>query len=210
MAKIEPFEKYLNLYEDWFVQNRFSYQSEVEAVRLHVPKKGLGLEIGVGSGLFAEPLGIQYGVEPSTKMFTKASKRGVKVVAGVAEKLPFIDNSYDFVLMVTTICFLDDIIKSFEEARRVIKPKGKLIIGFVDKNSPIGKIYQKYKHQNVFYRFAKFYSVSQITDFLNQTNFNDFHFTQTIFQMLDQIKKVEKIKTGFGHGSFVVVSGIKR
>lgn len=67
MSKIEPFEKYLDLYEDWFVQNRYAYQSEVEAVRRHLSPESRGLGIGVGSGLFAEPLGIHDGVEPSEK-----------------------------------------------------------------------------------------------------------------------------------------------
>ena len=62
MPKIEPFEKCLDLYEDWFVKNRYVYQSEVEAVRRHLPPKSIGLEIGVGSGLFAKPLGIHVGL----------------------------------------------------------------------------------------------------------------------------------------------------
>jgi len=210
MAKIEPFEKHLNQYEDWFVQNSFAYLSEIEAIRPHLPEEGMGLEIGVGSGLFAQPLGIKYGIEPSQKMTAKANMRGVKVVKGVAEELSFTDNSCDYALMVTTICFLDDINKSFEEAWRIIKSKGKFIIGFIDKNSPIGKFYQRYKHQNVFYNLAEFYSVPEVTDYMKQANFINFRYTQTIFQMLNQVKKVEKVKPGFGHGSFVVVSGIKR
>ncbi len=36
-----------------------------------------------------------------------ARKRGIKVVEGMTEDLPFEDESFNFVLMVTTICFLD-------------------------------------------------------------------------------------------------------
>ncbi|NQU27506.1 MAG: hypothetical protein HQ528_04385 [Candidatus Marinimicrobia bacterium] len=72
MAKIEPFEKYIDQYEAWFVHNRYAYQSEIEAVRYHLPNEGRGLEIGVGCGLFAKPLGIHYGVDPSEKMCTRA------------------------------------------------------------------------------------------------------------------------------------------
>ena len=128
MVKIEPFEQHFDQYENWFVQNRHAYQAEIEAVRCHLPVEGIGLEIGVGSGLFAGPLGIQYGIEPSEKMYTQAVNRGVKVVEGIAEMLPFEDNRYDYALMVTTICFLDNAQKSVNEAHRVIKPGGSLII----------------------------------------------------------------------------------
>ena len=209
MAKIEPFEKYTDQYEDWFVQNRFAYQSEIEAVRPHLPYRGWGFEIGVGSGLFAEPFGIHFGVEPSKKMRALATRRGVTVVEGVAEDLPLENNFYDFALMVTTICFLDDVPKSLAEAHRVIKPGGKLIIGFIDKNSPVGKLYQKYKQENVFYRVAEFYSVDEVIAYMITAGFSNLQYTQSIFRMLDEIQKAEKVKTGYGEGSFVVVSGEK-
>jgi ubiquinone/menaquinone biosynthesis C-methylase UbiE len=128
----------------------------------------------------------------------------------VAENLPLENHFFDFALMVTTICFLDDVNLSFKEAWRVIKPGGKLVIGFVDKNSPIGKLYEKHKDENVFYRDVVFYSVNEVTSFLDQTNFHGFEYTQTIFQMLNEIKETEEVKEGYGEGSFVVVSGIKR
>ena len=211
MSKIEPFEKHFIQYEDWFVQNRYAYQSELEAVRRHLPAGGRGMEIGVGSGLFAEPFGIHYGVEPSARMRKQALQRGViNVVDGAAEKLPFEDHFFDFALMVTTICFLDDVKQAFREAWRVIKTDGKLIIGFVDKNSSLGKLYEKHKNENVFYRDAMFYSLDEVAGFFNQAHFYGLKYTQTIFRMLDEIKEPEDVKEGYGEGSFVVVSGIKR
>ena len=47
-----------------------------------------------------------------------------------AESLPFADSQFDFVLMFTTICFLDDIETAFNEVYRVLKSGGSLIIGF--------------------------------------------------------------------------------
>jgi len=87
-----------------------------------------------------------------------AQKRGVEVVEGVAESLPFDDLQFDFVLMVTTVCFLDDIETAFKEASRVLKSGGYLIIGFIDAESLIGKLYEKYKSESTFYKDATFYS----------------------------------------------------
>jgi hypothetical protein len=88
MPKISPFEKYAEQYEDWFEKNRWVYEAELRAVKAMLPPGGHGVEIGVGTGRFAEPLGIKIGVEPSKRMREIAQKRGIKVLDGVAEKLP--------------------------------------------------------------------------------------------------------------------------
>ena len=112
MAKIFPFEKYAKQYEEWFVENRWVYESELRAVKTMIPTGGHGVEIGVGTGRFAEPLGIEIGVEPSKRMREIAQKRGIRVLDAVAEELPFDDFQFDFALMVTTVCFVDDISKA--------------------------------------------------------------------------------------------------
>jgi hypothetical protein len=88
MAKIEPFERHKAKYEKWFEKNVFAYKSELQAIRYLLPKKGTGLEIGVGTGRFAEPLGIRVGIEPSKAMREVAQKRGIEVIGGVAEAAP--------------------------------------------------------------------------------------------------------------------------
>ena len=141
MPKISPFENYPDEYDNWFVINKHAFQSELNAIKKVMPSRGKGIEIGVGSGIFAEPLGITEGIEPSRVMREKAKQRNINAIDAVAENLPYPDSSMDFALMVTTICFVDDIYRSFNEAYRVLKNAGNLIIGFVDKNSPIGKLY---------------------------------------------------------------------
>jgi ubiquinone/menaquinone biosynthesis C-methylase UbiE len=209
MPKIEPFEKFTTQYEDWFEKNKFVYESELQAVRNLIPETGEGIEIGVGSGRFAVPLGIKFGIEPSPKMRQIAQSRGVKAINGVAEELPYENNKFTFILMVTTICFLDDIKTAFQEAYRVLKPKGCFILGFIDKNSLIGKVYQRHKKENVFYRIATFYSVEVVVFHLREVGFKNFQFIQTIFHNLMDIREIEPIKNGYGEGSFVVIRTIK-
>ena len=69
IPKIEPFELYSDAYDEWFRKNAEKYESELEVIRGLLPTYEVkGVEIGVGSGKFAGPLGIKLGVEPSRKM----------------------------------------------------------------------------------------------------------------------------------------------
>jgi len=209
MPKIVPFQKYAARYERWFEKNHWVYEAELKAVRSLLPEGQYGMEIGVGTGKFAAPLGVKIGVEPSGRMRAFAQKRGIKVLGGVAEKLPFKDSVFEFVLMVTTICFVDDIDKAFKEACRVLPKGGYLITGLVDRNSPIGQIYLRHQNKNVFYKEATFYSVDEVLEIMKQTGFNDFSFRQTIFRNLSEITEHETVKSGYGEGSFVVIRGKK-
>lgn len=209
MVRINPFDEFPEVYEEWFVVNRFAYESELQAVKSLLPAQGIGMEVGVGSGQFAAPLGIRVGVEPSGEMRTIAARRGIEVVNGRAEDLPFEDGRFDFVVMVTTLCFLDDADVSFQEVSRVLKSTGCFIVGFVDKDSPIGRLYQEHKAQNPFYRIATFYSVPEVIECLLGAGFKDFHFAQTIFHDLPEIRAIEPVRDGYGEGSFVVISAQK-
>jgi len=125
-----------------------------------LPPAGKGVEIGVGTGRFAVPFGIKIGVEPSGVMAEIARSRGITVYDAGAEKLPFGDSTFDFALMVTTICFLDAPLQAFKEIRRILSPAGKIIIGMLDKNSPPGRTYESTKKNSKFYHDANFYSVT--------------------------------------------------
>ena len=209
MVRIEPFERYISEYEDWFEKNHFVYVSELKAVKAQLPENGKGIEIGVGTGRFAAPLGIELGLEPSTRMRRIAEERGIQVVEGVAEDLPFADAQFDFALMVTTICFVDDIDVAFRETRRVLKDTGRFIIGFIDKSSVLGRLYEKGKRENEFYRSATFYSVDDVILRLKRNGFGQFNFVQTIFHPLNKIRGIEPVVNGHGKGSFVVIRAEK-
>lgn len=209
MPKTRPFDEHLKDYEKWFVDNHFVFQSELNALKRVIPKGKKGIEIGIGSGIFAEQLGINEGIDPSKAMREKAKERKINVIDAVAENLPYQDGCVDFALMVTTICFVDDIYKSLKEANCVIKEAGYLIIGFVDKKSQIGKTYLKHKDEKIFYKDAKFYSTEELLGFLKNTGFSIEDIFQTIFGNLNEINKVQEVFTGYGKGGFVVIKAKK-
>src|SRR5512139_3792898 len=191
MSGVNAFDRNVDHYEQWFVDNPLAYVSELRAVRELVPAGGMGIEIGIGTGRFAAPLGIRKGVEPSQAMAELAKKKGIEVVPGVAERLPFRDGEFDFCFMVTTVCFLDDRDLAFHEAHRVLRPGGAFVIGFVDRDSPLGREYLKRKDRSAFYKEATFYSVADIVAHLETAGFGEFEFRQTLFKPLAEMEEVE-------------------
>ncbi len=209
MAKTKPFDEHQTEYENWFIQNKWAYLSELKALEKIVPENMEGIEIGMGSGLFAEPLQIKTGIEPSAEMRRKAEERGLQPSDAVAENIPFPDNKFDFALMVTTICFVDDPQKALQETHRILKNDGYFIIGFVDKNSPVGRIYLENKNKSLFYQDAKFFSSEEIISYLKDLDFEIETIYQTIFGKLTDINEVQEPKRGLGEGSFVVIKARK-
>lgn len=203
MPKSEPFERRTERYDDWFDRHEPAYRSEVRALQTLIGDPGDGLEIGVGTGRFAEPLGFEFGVDPAREMLIRARDRGVAVVDGVAEALPFRSGSFDTALMVTTICFVDDIPTAIAEAKRVVRPGGSFVLGYIDKESPVGRIYQEKKADNPFYEEAVFVSTDDLVDALEAAGFDDFEFVQTIFEWPGDLTEPEPVETGYGEGSFV-------
>ena len=111
--------------------------------------------------------------------------------------------------MVTTICFIDDIYKSFQEVHRILKDDGHFIIGFVDKNSPVGKFYLEHKDENVFYKDAIFWGTEELYEILEDTGFKLNNTYQTVFGKIEEINKVQKVSVGYGQGGFVVIKAQK-
>ncbi len=204
MPGVNIFDRQSDQYEAWFEKNSFAYQSELLAIKALMPHQGRAIEIGVGSGLFAGPLGIKMGIDPSLEMLDKAKSRGIHTTQGVAEALP-VGTEFDIVLMVTTACFLDDIDLAFREVRRVLNPGGVFLIGFVDKNSPIGRSNEEKKDRSLFYKDAVFYSVADLRASLVAAGFKTFRYVQTLFRLLPDINDIEPVREGYGDGSFVVI-----
>jgi ubiquinone/menaquinone biosynthesis C-methylase UbiE len=210
MDNIQIFDELAKKYDRWFDENPFTYESELLALRKFIPKNGKGLEVGVGSGRFAFPLGVQVGVEPAKAMADIARSRGIRVVKAIAENLPFDNSSFDFVLMVTTICFLKNPLQGLREAKRVLTPGGYIVIGMIDKNSHLGRIYESGKKSSKFYKYAHFYSVDEVVKWLREIGYQSIKTCQTIFKIPEEINAIEPIKDGHGEGGFVAISARKR
>jgi SAM-dependent methyltransferase len=171
-AGVAVFERNAARYDRWFEDHAPTFAAELEALRQLLPPFQRGLEIGVGSGRFALPLGIKEGVEPAEAMAAIAERRGLEVSRAVAEELPFADSSFDLVLMVTVLCFLDDPRRALREAHRILKPGGSILIGMIDPASTLGRDYEANKATSTFYAPARFHAPEEVIAWLQQCGFD--------------------------------------
>ena len=211
MVPSKAFTKYVAAYEKWYETYQEVYESEILALKEQfrkLPENIRGIEVGLGTGRFSQPLGIKEGIEPSMEMAEIAMRRGIEIMKGVGERLPYSDFHFDFVLYVT-ICHLDNVKSAFKEAYRVLKHKGSLIIGFLDIEQAIAQAYIDRKSRSQFYADARFYTVERITVLLQEAGFKNPVWTQTLFGELNEIDSIQQPMAGFGEGSFVVVRAIK-
>ena len=211
MISTLPFNDHVTEYEEWFEKYPFVFQSEVEAIRdlLPVGDKLYGIEVALATGRFAKALDIKEGVEPAPNMRALALKRGIEVLDAEAEHLPYKDLHFDFVLMSFCISYFEGLSAAFSEAKRVLKNGGSLIVGFIDRDSLIGKYYEQRKSGSIFYKQATFYPTENVSTELKKTGFKTLEFSQTLFQELDDITELEVARPGYGEGSFVVIKATK-
>ena len=109
--KILLFNDNYQKYDAWYENHPYLYGSELFLLQQLIPEPGNTVEIGVGTGRFAQSLNIKYGLEPGKNMAELALKRGIKVDCGYAENMPYEDNRFSCALLMVTLCFVDDAVK---------------------------------------------------------------------------------------------------
>ena len=205
MGNLKAFAENAQHYDEWFEKHYDLFLTELAAIDKLMPEHERGIEIGVGTGRFAAPLGIKFGIDPVPEMLKKAAKRGIEVQEGFAEELPYLSDSFDYVLMTTTICFLDDIDKAFGEVARILQPGGVFTVAFIDKNSHLGKIYKKRK-KDLFYSQATFCSSEGLYTRLENAGFQ---ITETYQTLLPDADNPFESNSGYSEGAFVILNSKK-
>lgn len=204
---IKIFDSNFKKYDDWFENHPEEFRAELSAIKPFIGKDEIGLEVGAGSGRFMSALGCKFGVEPSLNFRQMGIQKGLSIVDGVAEKLPFQDKAFDYVLFVTSLCFVEDQNLAIAEANRVLKDSGKLIVAFLNKNSSLVKKYQN-SSESSFFRFANFLSQDDVTLILKNNGFDEFEFNQTLLENTNE--NTLNVVNGNGLGAFIVVKANKQ
>ena len=207
--KVEYYDQNWREYDEWYDRHPAIYKSELNVLKKTIPS-GAGLEIGVGTGRFASPLSVEFGLDPSFNMLKLAEQRGVTVIRGVGENLPFKNESFNFTLIVLTIWLVDNPLRVLKEAARVLKKRGALILGLLDRESSWGKFYERKAAKSLFYKCPHFFSPKEILQIFRDISMEFKAAFQTLLQPPPDIKYEEEPMRGYGQGGFVVLKAIKK
>ncbi len=105
------------------------------------PKKSNKLlDVGCGTGVTTEPWNcIRCGIDPAKKLISKArNKVNIEYKLAQAEKIPYDDNEFDYVISITAIQNFEDIEQGLKEIKRVGKTK--FVLTALKKSSKMSKI----------------------------------------------------------------------
>lgn len=168
----KAFDEIAREYDRWFEVNAGIYYEELSCVESLVRISKPCLEVGVGTGRFAAPIGADVGLDAAYRPILIAKSRGIEVVQGKAEQLPFRDSSFACALMVTTLCFLEDREKALSEVARILRRRGSLYICIIPSDSPLGHRYSsRGRDPRSIYRHAKFIGREELIDLLRDLGF---------------------------------------
>ncbi len=99
--------------------------------------------------------------------------------------------------------------KVLSEVKRILKPGGNFIIGIIDRETRLGKIYESMKSSNKFYSEAKFYSAEEAIKLIEKSGFTFKDACQTIFSDPDKMTAPDSVRNDYGEGAFVVINFVK-
>jgi ubiquinone/menaquinone biosynthesis C-methylase UbiE len=166
------FDQFVDRYDAWYDTAQGSALFDLERASLEPllrPGVGPRLEVGVGSGRFAAALGVEVGIDPAAAALSLARSRGVHVVRGRGEQLPFREAVFSAVLLVATLCFVADPSLVLAEAARVLGPCGRVVLGVMPLDSPWGRAYKAMgKAGDPFYRHARLLRLADHHRLLNE------------------------------------------
>ena len=176
---IRAFDLVAGIYDDWYKhpQGKQIFDAELNAVDLHIPKEGIGLDLGAGTGIFAEHLtGAERTVvclDPSREMLRKIVDRGMASVLGVGDALPLRVGVLDFTYMITVLEFLDEPVAVLREVRKTAKEGAGLTILFINSESAWGDLYRDIgsKGDPVF-KHAKLFTMTEIEALITASGYN--------------------------------------
>lgn len=144
------------------------------------------IEVGVGGGRFASALEVPYGVDPSAAALALARRRGIETMIARGEELPLEDGVAGAVLLVVTLCFVDDPLRVLREARRALRPDGGIVLGLVPADGPWGRHYRALGAAgHAYYARARFFTREDLRDLLTAAGLEARRFRSALFWQPD-------------------------
>jgi len=212
MGTDSPFNSRAADYDRWFDEKdgKIIFATEVTAFQEVLPLLPKPwLEIGVGSGRFAEALRISTGLDPAEKLLEMARGRGIMTLQGKVADRILPSESFGTVFLIMTLCFMDNPVIALQEIHHTLKPHGRLALGVVPAESAWGIAHlQKKQAAHPFYEHANFYTYQELKSLLKDTGFAMSITISTLFQQPGHLTGIETPLTDFHRdaGFLVIVA----
>ncbi|GFN22064.1 MAG: class I SAM-dependent methyltransferase [Thermoanaerobacteraceae bacterium] len=174
----EIFDKKAQDYDEWYrtPKGRLVDRIEKEAIYEYLhPRAGMEiLDIGCGTGNFSLELARRgarvTGIDVSEPMLQrareKAAREGVSIrfLRSDARRLPFPDESFDAVVSVTALEFVPDLRAALQEAYRVLRAGGRLVVGVIGGRSAWSRYYEAKaaREPDSLFRWARFPTLEEL------------------------------------------------
>jgi SAM-dependent methyltransferase len=206
------FDTLARQYDAWFesAEGRALFESEVRCLRHVLPaKRRPWLEVGVGTGRFAQALDVDVGIDPAARALSMAAARGVTAVQARGEALPFASSRFEIVLVVVTLCFAPEPRPLLQESVRVLRDDGRVVLGLVLADSPWGRHYARLGATgHRFYSRARFYTMAEVHRLAAEAGLTAVEACCTLFQTPKGVPSVvEDPREGWDpRASFVAMS----
>jgi len=180
---IGQFNSWAKTYDNPSIRHVFFTRSNKAIVKLLPQTLEVSiLDVGTGTGILIEQALLKnksahlFGIDISPEMVKKAKrkfqgKNNVTIALGSVSKLPYKDNSFEFVTCANSFHHHPDSIQSLKEIKRVLKPGGKVILsdGCLDgfPRQFVFKIENSINKEGKVYRYTK----GQVKELFVQASF---------------------------------------
>lgn len=163
------FDQSAAAYDSWCTTEIGSFVDHLEKdiiFQLALPHEGeKALDLGCGTGIYSvwlAGMGLDVtGIDASSNMLgiakgkSTAASLNIDFLQADIHQLPFADQSFDLVVCNIVLEFVENPPQVVKEALRVLKTGGRFVCGFIGKDSPWGRMYQKQGAENPESVFAK-------------------------------------------------------
>lgn len=164
-------------YDEWYIQKKGHFVDAIETdLALAMLKLDPGmnvLDVGCGTGNFSMKLAergcVVTGIDGSEAMLKVARRKAAEKNLSIsylqmnATELTFEEGTFDVVVSMAAVEFIEDSARAVAEMFRVSNIGGKVLIGTINADSDWGEYYQTKKEQgNSIYRYASFKTINDL------------------------------------------------
>ena len=165
---IDAFDRSAYRYDDWYdtPKGMQVLKSELEAVNFLIPCRGVGMEMGAGTGIFAERLSTDERVvvclDPSAGMLGRSRERSLISIIASGHWPPFRLMCIDFVYLVTVLEFLKEPSIALRMIAGLLKPDAPMVVLTINSESKWGSFYERLGRKgNLIFSNSKLYNYEE-------------------------------------------------